>query len=211
MKGFFSIMVVGLLMVALLAVIYSQQSSQQSRVQSMQAWAIQQTLAREWAMARNAYSQFASDAIAARVDGLVPTQSQSNCISTNLPVLTSNEDYSNEIASAWNDANIFMQQHFDVNCSAIISPVLEQQINSGCTSPPTCGKVSSEKDIFVLLSCRKLVDGREFGLSHPFTLNKKIELQWDSILSQCHVRVLDNMTAVPPAMGTVVEVDPPLT
>lgn len=199
MRGFFSVAVVGLLIVVLLAVIYSQHAQQQSSVQISESWVIQQTLAKEWTMARNAYSQFASDAIARALDSSIDA---SNCPATGPTPAPVSGDFSSEVNLKWNDVNVFMQQNFDVNCQATISAPLEQSLVSCGTN---CDTVTNNEDVYVVLTCQKTVNGNIFSLSHPFTMNKQIYLLNTLPTGSCRLLIADTISSTPAA--PVFEID----
>lgn len=201
MRGFFSTVVVGMAVILLIAIFYAQQSQVISEQESVRSLIVQQSLSKEWSLARQAYSQFASDAIAEALDAqLNGPFSVATC--PNGPV---GADFSAAIAVRWNDVNLFLQQNLDVNCHAVISPSLESSACGLACSP--YGDVISGQDVLVSLTCSKQAsNGGLHQLSFPFTLNKLISLNWDAPSSSCRAIVSDNMASPP-----IVEVSHVLT
>ncbi len=200
MRGFFSTVVVGIAVILLIAIFYAQQSQQLSQNEMARSLVVQQSLSKEWFLARQAYSHFASDAIVEALDAqLTGPFSLASCSG---PIAT---DFAPAVALRWNDVNVFLQQNVDVNCQAVISPTLELATCAPAGCPPY-GDVRSQGDVFVELICSKNINGIQHQLAYPFTLNKKIELSWNAALSQCHVIVSD---AIP--VSPIIEVDHTLT
>lgn len=201
MRGFFSTVVVGMAVILLIAIFYAQQSQVISEQESMRSLIVQQSLSKEWSLARQAYSQFASDAIAEAMDvQLNGPFSAGTC--PNGPV---GADFSTAVGLRWNDVNVFLQQHLDVNCHAIISPSLESSACGSACAP--YGDVISGQDVLVSLTCSKQAsNGRLHQLAFPFTLNKLIVLSWDAPSSSCRVMVSDNIPS-----PSIVEVSHVLT
>jgi hypothetical protein len=164
------------------------------------SFVIQQSLSKEWFLARQSYSQFASDAIAESLDAqLTGPFSAASC-----PTGPIASDFAPAVALRWNDVNVFLQHNVDVNCQATISPTLEL---GACGAPcAPYGDVRSQQDVFVELICSKTIGGVHHQLAYPFTLNKKIELSWNAALSQCHALVSDNIASPP-----LLEIDATLT
>lgn len=200
MKGFFSTVVVGMAVILLIAIFYAQQSQLTSEQETTRSLLVQQALSKEWFLARQAYSQFASDAIAETVD----VQLNGPFNAGSCPNGPLGADFAAAVATRWNDVNVFLQQHADVNCSASISAGLESNACGIACAP--FGELRSQQDVFVSLVCTKDAQGTLHQLAYPFTLNKRIELSWDSLTSTCRVIVSDNIPSAP-----IVEVSHVLT
>jgi hypothetical protein len=190
-KGFFSVIVVVMAMLLLVGATYWLQAQQQSDQSSQQSLVAQQTLSKEWFLARNAYSRFASDAIAEAIDTTYNAPfSAGNC--TNAAAYAM--DFTPRVTQRWNDVNVFMQQHYDVNCAAIISPSLEQGACGAACGPPF-GVVAHAQDVFVELTCTKTINGHTFTLAHPFVLNKFVNISLTG--PTCAVDVSDYIPSAP--------------
>lgn len=187
MRGFFSVVVVGMAVILLIAIFYAQQSQLVSEQETTRSLVVQQTLSKEWFLARQAYSQFAADAIAEALD----TQLNGPFSAGSCPNGSVGGDFTTAVNARWADVNVFLQNNADVNCWAIIAPALESSACGIACLP--YGEIRSQQEVFVQLTCAKDIQGVLHQLSYPFTLNKRIELNWNSVGSTCSVIVSDNI------------------
>ena len=163
-KGFFSVVVILLGMIFLISFLYAQQSRDNLNSESENVMIAQQMVFKDWAMARNAYTNFAADAM---VSGVVDT----SVVSCTAPV-----DYAPFVVSYWLDTRDYLLS-LGVDCVAELD------------SPAT--QVLNDQRANALLTCSRTIGDVDFSITHPFVIRKRVIVA--SALPNCTVSVYENL------------------
>ncbi|MDP2666990.1 MAG: hypothetical protein Q8P05_05830 [Candidatus Diapherotrites archaeon] len=201
-RGFFSAFIALMGVLLLISLIYSNTS--QSRLDHTRdtVFLAEQLLAKDHFLARNAFQNFAADAIYDKMKN-----DNSNGISC--PDL-SNVDFARAVQSYWTVTSNYMTNNFGLSCTADLdeSGDIEIVYEPGCGI--NCGKVLSNKRSYALLTCTRTVGDITLTLKQPFVIRKVIESTVNAANpAECDLLVADalGVDALPPPKPKYVEVD----
>ncbi|MEK6901979.1 MAG: hypothetical protein AABX02_00120 [archaeon] len=188
-SGFFSSFLMGFAIVLLIAVVYTSSVRTQTQSSVDETLIAQQELSKEWFLARNVFSNFASDAIMSK-------------ISTNPPVspscAVSFPDYADVVQPYWNAASNYMKTNLGVNCQATLNVGLQNDFETLSLINPT---VEDEQPAYAILTCAKSIGDTNLSLQHPFVIKKDIRSASASP-SGCQVDVFDVLGVDSPSILT---------
>ena len=174
-RGFFSGFVAIMGVLFLIALFYSQ-STRDEAVSLADEWVVGQSyLSNDWALARNAYSQFASDAIASHIRTI------GTCAE---PGAT---NFAPTLETHWDGVHNYLLTH-GVDCVARID--IELQNDMGVLSPTEM--VQDNARAYGILTCTRTIAGTPSTLQHPFVIWKDVEVS-TSPGNVCNVTVYDNL------------------
>lgn len=173
-RGFFSGFVAIMGVLFLIALFYSQ-STRNEAASLTDEWVVGQSfLSRDWALARNAYSQFASDAVAShiRTIGTCAAPGPTN--------------FAPALATQWTAVRSYLLSTHGVDCVASISIGLQNDM--GVVAPVET--VQDNAPAYAILTCTRVIAGTESTLQHPFVIWKDVEVS-TSPGNVCNVTVYD--------------------
>lgn len=185
-RGFFSGFVAIMGVLLLIALFYSQ-STRDEAVSLTDEWVVGQAyLSHDWALARNAYSQFASDALASNI----------RTIGTCAAPGTTN--FAATLETYWGEVHNYLLSTHGVDCVASID--IDLQNDMGLVAPVEM--VQDNARAYAILTCTRTIAGTPSVLQHPFVIWKDVEVS-TSPGNVCNVTVYDMLGkdgySVPPS------------
>lgn len=172
-RGFFSGFVAIMGVLLLIALFYTHATRDNGVSQTDELLIGHSLLNRDWALARNAYSQFASDAIAAQI------RASSSCA---VPALS---NFTLAIANNWGIVRNHLRSAYGVDCIASVN--VDLQNDMGISGPV---QVSDNRPAYAILSCERTIAGVKNTLQHPFVIWKDVEVS-TSAGNICNITVYD--------------------
>lgn len=190
-RGFFSGFVAIMGVLLLIALFYSQSTRDDAVSQTDELMIGHSLLNRDWALARNAYSQFASDAMAQQIVDSGSCNIPSSFLS----------DPQSKITVYWDSVHNHLLSAYGVDCTATLSEELYNDLED-----PDIATIDvvDNQPAYALLTCRRKINGSMTTLQHPFTLRKDVQVS--SVLpSGCNVKVYDEVGSSPGVLDVDVE------
>ncbi|MFH0970921.1 MAG: hypothetical protein V1776_05725 [Candidatus Diapherotrites archaeon] len=164
MRGFFSALVALLGILLLISLFYTQSARNDSYSHAEESLVVQQLVYRDWFLSRNAYVNFASDAIFEQVADEV---SYPSCNFTN-------DDFTNVVNQYWSDVYSHMKAHFGVDCYATL---------------PVGIIVKDDIPVEATLTCYRKIGEVDMNITHPFIFRKDVEVV--DVLGTCKTTIFD--------------------
>lgn len=175
-RGFFSGFVAIMGVLLLIALFYAQ-STRNEAVSLTDEWVVgQSSLARDWALARNAYSQFASDAIADEI------RVSNNCS------VPGSSNFASIIGTHWLSVRSYLLSTYGVDCVANMDVELQNDMGVASVLPEALDNTPA----YAILTCTRTIGGFPATLQHPFVIWKDVEVTM-SPGNVCHVTVYDKL------------------
>lgn len=181
-RGFFSVILATFAVILFIALIYAQSARDDTETRANQLLAVQQELSKNWFMARNAYSNFAADAMADQIKTDVPPAA------CTFPVATT--DFSGNIQSYWDDVKDMLESK-GIDCTAVLSNELYNDLGE---SNHASLEVHSGERAYGILTCLASAGSTTLNMTQPFVIKKEVLVSVPSI-GQCNVQVYDNLGA----------------
>jgi hypothetical protein len=175
MRGFFSAFVALLGVLLLISLLYTQSGRNAATFEAGDVVMVQQLLSRDWVLARNAYSNFAADAMAQQV---VSNDSSHAC--------TAPTDFSVEVNNYWNAVYIQLKK-YGVDCRAVLSADLQSALE-GFSFP----QVGDDARAYAILTCIRSIGNVDLNIQHPFVFRKDVQV-YSSGIGVCDVNVFDTL------------------
>ncbi len=180
-RGFFSVFVTAFAVIFLISFFYAQSVQYDSQSRSAELGVMQQELSKDWFMARNALTNFASDAILNKIETNVPAPGPNSC--NGLTVL----EFNDAVDNYWDAATSYMNARFGTNCDANLSVDVQNRLENLALAVPS---VLNDKRAYGILSCSRSTSTSSLTVVRPFVIHKRITTT-DSAAIECDVNVFD--------------------
>lgn len=202
MRGFFSAFAAILAIVFLMSVVYSNTALVRGNIDRDRVLLAQQFLLKDMFFARNAYQNFASDAILFRMRNRIQT-SAATCGAASTTIFP-DADFNVQVEQFWNAASDYMRINFDVNCNADLNYQVQLAYEP---TAPNAGAVVSNQRTYAMLKCSRTVGTDVVTLETPFVIRKVFTSTLNG--ANCDLNVFDALgvdsytpsISVPPYIG----------
>jgi hypothetical protein len=149
----------------LVSLFYAQSSRDDSIARTDEVLVAQELLSRDWVLARNAYVNFASDAILKEIEAKYPAPACSNVV----PIAS--YEFSPAVTSTWSSVRTYLKNKLGVDCTATLSLGLQNAMEGPSAGP---ARVQSGKTAYAILTCFRSVGQVDLNLQHPFLFKKNM-------------------------------------
>lgn len=183
-RGFFSIFVTAFAVIFLISLFYAQSLHFEIQTRDAEMGTLHQALSKDWFLARNALSNFASDAILHKISVSDPLPKNWRCgVDASYDA---SFNYGPDINAYWDTAIIYMNANFGTNCDVNLSGDLERQIEGSSASEV----VRTGERAYGILSCTRSTAHTTQTLTRPFVIRKEVRAKLTSGV-ECDVNVFD--------------------
>ncbi len=186
-RAFFSVFVGVFAIALLISTLYVQSVRYETEFRVEELSVLNQELSKDWFLARNAYVNFASDAILASIESqyLLAQGVPLSNVSCNAIVIQG-FNYAPFVESYWDNASDFMETRYGLNCDVNLDVEL---YNAFETPDIVVSEVRDTLRAYGLLSCSRSSSHGAQTITHPFVIRKDVRVT--SAPLECDVNVFD--------------------
>lgn len=182
-RAFFSVFVTLFAIIFLVSLFHAQHTKQDLQAREMELSMLHQHLSKDWFLARNALSNFTSDAVLNKIKGSV--NNYATCASFAVPTTI---DFAPDVNAYWDTALNYMNARFLTHCDANLSGAIEVQMSE---TYPALEEFRSNERAYGLLSCTRSTNNASLTITRPFVVRKLVEKDIIVPGSACRISVYD--------------------